>query len=146
MTQAKDSHPNTKYKPIGGKFGPWLGTLLCVHALFQAWLKIETGSPWQLLWFCHVGLAIACVASADLPRLARLRPGAAVRFAVVTPEDAEALRRRQEQDFARLNSSIKPLLDEAASLAQALQRENLISGGEWVVDENWPQAGASSSG
>src|SRR5260370_7687402 len=39
---------------------------------------------------------IATVASVDLPRLGRLLPGQTVRFAAVTVEEAEQLRRDQE--------------------------------------------------
>ena len=44
---------------------------------------------------------IATVASADLPRLGRLLPGQTVRFAAVTVEEAEALRREQETRLQR---------------------------------------------
>ena len=44
---------------------------------------------------------IATVASVDLPRLGRLLPGRTVRFAAVTVEEAEALRREQEARLAR---------------------------------------------
>jgi allophanate hydrolase subunit 2 len=42
---------------------------------------------------------IATVASVDLPRLGRLLPGQTVRFRPVTVEEAEQLRREQEQLF-----------------------------------------------
>ena len=78
---------------------------------------------------------IGCVVSADLPRLGRLCPGASIQFSAVTIEEAESLRRDLESDLTAAKASIAPLRDEASSLYLALVSENLISGGEWVVDE-----------
>ena len=50
---------------------------------------------------------IATVASVDLPRLGRLLPGQTVRFAPVTVEEAEALRRDQEARIARAIADFK---------------------------------------
>lgn len=48
-------------QPIPGRAIPWLGLLLCAHAALQAGFKLSAGSPGQLLWFCHVGLALGGV-------------------------------------------------------------------------------------
>jgi KipI family sensor histidine kinase inhibitor len=50
---------------------------------------------------------IATVASVDLPRLARLRPGARLRLQGVTVEDAEALRRSREAVLAALAGELR---------------------------------------
>jgi len=71
---------------------------------------------------------IATVASVDLPRLGRLLPGQAVRFAAITVEQAETLRRDQE---ARLKSAIAAFQvarpPGGIDLAK-LYEENLIDG------------------
>jgi biotin-dependent carboxylase-like uncharacterized protein len=71
---------------------------------------------------------IATVASVDLPRLGRLLPGQTVRFAAVTVEQAETLRRDQE---ARLKRAIVDLATArppgGIDLAR-LYEENLIDG------------------
>lgn len=74
---------------------------------------------------------IATVISADLPRTGRLVPGAEVRFASVTLNEAIAARRAAEAEIGRLIAGLRPVpalggLDEATLLI-----ENLISG---VVD------------
>lgn len=51
---------------------------------------------------------IATVASADLPRLAVMPPGARVRFARATVEEAEALAREREAEVRALLASIRP--------------------------------------
>lgn len=38
-----------------------LGMLLGVHFLFACTVKISHGTPWQLLWFCHISLAVAAI-------------------------------------------------------------------------------------
>ncbi|MDA1054858.1 MAG: hypothetical protein O3C40_30915 [Planctomycetota bacterium] len=38
-----------------------LGVLLAAHFLFACMVKIMHGTPWQLLWFCHISLALAAV-------------------------------------------------------------------------------------
>lgn len=52
---------------------------------------------------------IATVASADLPRLAAMAPGARVRFARATVEEAEAAARAREAEVRGLLASIRPL-------------------------------------
>jgi allophanate hydrolase len=52
---------------------------------------------------------IATVASADLPRLAVLAPGAAVRFARATVEEAEALARGREAEVRALLGTIRAM-------------------------------------
>lgn len=78
---------------------------------------------------------IACVASVDLPKLAQLAPGALVRFKAVSLKESERLRREREISFNRLLQSIKPISEEHLVSESALHRENLISGGEWLVEE-----------
>jgi biotin-dependent carboxylase-like uncharacterized protein len=78
---------------------------------------------------------IATVISADLPRAGRLMPGAPVRFAAVTADEAVAARRAAEAELAALVRglvSVPPLggFDEAALL-----RENLISGVVGITDD-----------
>jgi allophanate hydrolase len=51
---------------------------------------------------------IATVCSADLPRLAHLGPGAPLRFAAVTVEEAEALARAAEARLRRLIGALAP--------------------------------------
>ncbi|MCA9145143.1 MAG: hypothetical protein H6823_03795 [Planctomycetaceae bacterium] len=46
-----------------------LGVLLAAHFLFACLVKVWDGTPWQLLWFCHISLALAaigCLASSKL--------------------------------------------------------------------------------
>lgn len=71
---------------------------------------------------------IATVASADLPRLGRLLPGAVVRFAAVTIEEAEALRRDQEARLARAMSSLQPARPAGGIDLARLYETNLIDG------------------
>jgi len=52
---------------------------------------------------------VATVASADLPRLARLRPGDPLRLRAVTVEEAEALRRAREATLAQLADALQPV-------------------------------------
>lgn len=62
---------------------------------------------------------IATVASADLPRLAVLPPGARVRFAGASVEEAEALAREREAAVRALLGSVRP-----ARAARARSRPN----------------------
>src|SRR5690606_31675626 len=69
---------------------------------------------------------LGTVASADIPRLGRLRPGDPLRFARVTVEEAEAARLMLEERVARTIDRLapaEPWLDE-----DALYRRNLVSG------------------
>ncbi|MCE2518089.1 MAG: biotin-dependent carboxyltransferase family protein [Alphaproteobacteria bacterium] len=60
---------------------------------------------------------IATVITADLPKLARLRPGMAVSFDPISVEEAEACAHAHEAEVQRMLASIKPaapLMDTAA--------------------------------
>ena len=72
--------------------------------------------------------AIATVASVDLPRLGRLLPGHSVRFAPVTVEDAERLRRDQEARLARAISGFAVARPPGGIDLGRLYEENLIDG------------------
>jgi KipI family sensor histidine kinase inhibitor len=52
---------------------------------------------------------VATIASVDLPRLARLRPGARVHLQPATSADAEAMRRRREARLATLADALEPV-------------------------------------
>ncbi|EDP63715.1 Allophanate hydrolase subunit 2 [alpha proteobacterium BAL199] len=69
---------------------------------------------------------LGAVISADVPRLGRMKPGDALRFAAVSVEQAEAARRVLEERTARAIEwfgSAEPWLDE-----DALYGRNLVSG------------------
>lgn len=69
---------------------------------------------------------LGAVISADVPRLGRMTPGDALRFAAVSVEQAEAARRALEDRTARVIKrfgSAEPWLDE-----DALYGRNLVSG------------------
>lgn len=90
------------------------------------------GRPIVLLADCQTvgGYAkIACVIGADLPRLAHALPGARLRFAEVTLDEALAARREAAARLAATLASITPLA-EGPDLA-ALYAANLIDG---VID------------
>jgi allophanate hydrolase len=74
---------------------------------------------------------IATVASVDLPRLGRLLPGRTVRFAAVTVEEAEALRREQETRLARAVASLQVARPPGGIDLVRLYEENLIDGVVW---------------
>lgn len=71
---------------------------------------------------------IATVASVDLPRLGRLLPGRTVRFAAITVEKAEALRREQEARLARAISNFQIARPAGGIDLARLYEENLIDG------------------
>ena len=71
---------------------------------------------------------IATVASADLPRLGRLLPGHAVRFAPVPVEEAEALRRDQAARLKRAIADFQPARPPGGIDLARLYEENLIDG------------------
>jgi 5-oxoprolinase (ATP-hydrolysing) subunit C len=71
---------------------------------------------------------IATVISADVPRLAHLRPGAAVRFAVVTLDEARAARQAQAAAWAAWARRLQPVQAGVAPDEPALYTNNLISG------------------
>ncbi|WP_340110309.1 biotin-dependent carboxyltransferase family protein [Pikeienuella sp. HZG-20] len=75
---------------------------------------------------------IATAISADLPALGRLAPGATVRFAAVSVEEAEAERAAREREIRTLLRSLEPILIDPMTLSSAaLLSVNLVSG---VVD------------
>jgi biotin-dependent carboxylase-like uncharacterized protein len=71
---------------------------------------------------------IATVASVDLPRLGRLLPGQVVRFAPVTVEEAEKLRRDQEARLQRAIADFKTARPPGGIDLVRLYEENLIDG------------------
>jgi biotin-dependent carboxylase-like uncharacterized protein len=71
---------------------------------------------------------IACVASADLPRLGRLLPGHRVRFEAVGVDDAEALRRDLEKRVRAAIAGLEAARPEGGVDLGALYHTNLISG------------------
>lgn len=77
---------------------------------------------------------IATVISADLPRAGRLRPGDRLSFQAVTVEEAEAIRRRQEQSIAGWIRAIRPVRPAGGIDLEALYAENLISGTVDIVN------------
>ncbi|MGV3654949.1 MAG: biotin-dependent carboxyltransferase family protein [Noviherbaspirillum sp.] len=71
---------------------------------------------------------IATVISADIPFLGRRKPGMEVRFAAVSVAEAEALRRRQEEDLLECMRSFRAVEGRAGMNLKALYSESLISG------------------
>jgi allophanate hydrolase len=71
---------------------------------------------------------IATVASVDLPRLGRLLPGQTVRFAAVTVEEAEQLRRDQESTIQRALAGFTAARPPGGIDLVRLYEENLIDG------------------
>ncbi|MFW6077289.1 MAG: biotin-dependent carboxyltransferase family protein [Hyphomicrobiales bacterium] len=71
---------------------------------------------------------IATVASVDLPRLGRMRPGETLRFQAVTVEEAEAARRAQENEILRLIDGFAPVREDLRLDSETLLSANLISG------------------
>lgn len=78
---------------------------------------------------------IATVAGADLPRLARMAPGAQVRFAAVTVAEAEALRRSAAEALAALIAGARPARLGGGTDGRRLYETNLVDG---VVDGSRP--------
>src|SRR5262249_29709750 len=72
---------------------------------------------------------IATVISADIPVLARRRPGAPVRFRAVSQGEAENIRREQESNLRSWISRLQTLPQFPALDAARLQTSNLIGGG-----------------
>lgn len=70
---------------------------------------------------------IATVIGADLPRIANLRPGEALRFAAVDVTTGEALARAAEAETRALLGAIRPLHADGIDLA-ALYASNLVGG------------------
>jgi 5-oxoprolinase (ATP-hydrolysing) subunit C len=77
---------------------------------------------------------IATVASADLPRLGRMRPGETLRFEAVTVSQAEELRRDQESMIEAYKSTLRPAPVPPELRDRFLRSENLISGAVGVRD------------
>jgi allophanate hydrolase subunit 2 len=71
---------------------------------------------------------IGCVISADLPTVARLRPGNTIRFALATLEQAAEARRERESWFARFRSHIKRSTLSGIIDPITLHTQNLVSG------------------
>lgn len=71
---------------------------------------------------------IACVASADLPRLGRVVPGNRVRFAAVSVAEAEGLRRDLERRIQAAIAAIETARPPGGIDLAALYEANLISG------------------
>ncbi|MBV8850642.1 MAG: biotin-dependent carboxyltransferase [Methylobacteriaceae bacterium] len=71
---------------------------------------------------------IATVVSADISRLGRRSPGARVRFAKVSRDEAEAIYREEEAAIAACIESLRAARDEASLNLEALYDENLIGG------------------
>jgi allophanate hydrolase len=71
---------------------------------------------------------IATVISADLPVVGRKRPGDKIRFAAVSAEEGEHLRRAQEAELAALTAAMMPAGPLGAFDPERLHRLNLISG------------------
>jgi len=71
---------------------------------------------------------IATVISADLPAIGRRLPGAAVQFAAVSQEDAEALRREQHRTVAQWIRNFRPVEDAIRIDVGELYLANLVDG------------------
>lgn len=71
---------------------------------------------------------IATVISADLPRLAVLPVGAALRFVPVSVADAEAAARDRELALRETIASLAPLIEQGSVDLEALYGGNLLSG------------------
>lgn len=80
---------------------------------------------------------IGAVIGADLPRLGRMRPGDAIRFARIEVADAEAVRRAQAAALAKLVQAIGPVI--VVPTTEQLLRTNLIDG---VVSAAPPSPGS----
>ncbi|MBS0542414.1 MAG: biotin-dependent carboxyltransferase family protein [Proteobacteria bacterium] len=70
---------------------------------------------------------IATVITADLPRLASLWPGQALRFAAVTADEGASIARASEAEMRALLATIRPLLPDGVDLA-VLYGANLVGG------------------
>lgn len=71
---------------------------------------------------------LATVVSADLPVLARRRPGDPVRFEAVEVDQAIELRRARQSWLDAAMADLVSIRDPVASLSDTLYNENLISG------------------
>ena len=71
---------------------------------------------------------IATVITADLPRLAHLRPGTRVRFQAVSAADAQAALHAQREQWMRWSAGREAFLPAGTVDTTALLGANLISG------------------
>lgn len=78
---------------------------------------------------------IATVISADLPRLAALRPGQTLRFTLVSAQEGERLARTAEAETKNLLASLRPIPAQDVDAA-ALYTCNLVTG---FVDAQSPE-------
>ena len=88
------------------------------------------GTPFVLLSECQttggyprIGTVLPC----DLPRLVQAPPGAALRFAFVSLDEAVALERAEAARRARLGASLRPMVRDPHQIADLLAYQ-LISG------------------
>ncbi len=71
---------------------------------------------------------IATIISADIPRVARKRPGDKIKFMPVSVEEAEQIRRDQEAELEKLFESIRTTDPNRITEPEELYSLNLISG------------------
>lgn len=71
---------------------------------------------------------IATVISADIPVLARRKPGRRVRFAAISRDEAETIRRRQEAEIQEAIADMHEVRADAGIDLDALHDANLIGG------------------
>lgn len=71
---------------------------------------------------------IATVISTDLPLIGRRRPGSSVRFARVTQEEAEAIRRAEDARIAAIIDDLQPVTETTRLDEAALYASNLVDG------------------
>ena len=71
---------------------------------------------------------IATVVSPDISRLGRRSPGAKVRFAKMSRDEAEAIYREQQTEIAKRIANLRAARDEPSLNVEALYDENLIGG------------------
>lgn len=71
---------------------------------------------------------IATIISADLPRVAQLKPGAVISFVAIDVDQAQAIRRTQEVMLLNVIGDLRAVATEAVVDLNMLYCENLISG------------------
>lgn len=71
---------------------------------------------------------IATVISADLPAAGRLKPGDPVRFIAVDVEQAEAIRRKEEEEIKAMIAGVVPVRESGSLDIGSLYGSNLVSG------------------
>ncbi|MFO1188183.1 MAG: biotin-dependent carboxyltransferase family protein [Alphaproteobacteria bacterium] len=77
---------------------------------------------------------IATVASADIARIARRRPGDPVRFRAISVQEAEAARRDLERRIEDIAARREPIREDGAVDLAALYEENIVSGVHRDID------------